>query len=71
MTPNEFIAWLDGFLDGKESLTAEQIATLRSRLPHAAPDILPTPVPNIPQPIFSILQTRLQDPNIRLVNWEN
>ena len=31
MTPNEFTAWLDGFLDGKDSLTADQIATLRAK----------------------------------------
>lgn len=31
MTPNEFTAWLDGFLDGKDSLNAEQIATLRAK----------------------------------------
>ena len=37
MQPNEFTAWLDGFLDGKESLTAEQIATLRAKADKLTP----------------------------------
>ena len=37
MQPNEFTAWLDGFLDGKESLTAEQIATLRTKADKLTP----------------------------------
>jgi hypothetical protein len=31
MTPGEFLAWLDGYLDGKDGLTADQVVTLRTK----------------------------------------
>ena len=37
MQPNEFTAWLEGFLDGKDSLNAEQIATLRAKADKLTP----------------------------------
>ena len=43
MTLAEFKAWLDGFLDGKDGLTAEQVATVRAKLAGAC-----EPMPSSP-----------------------
>ena len=37
MAPAEFLAWLDGFLDGKSGLTSDQVATLRAKAEKLAP----------------------------------
>ena len=31
MTPAEFLSWLDGFLDEKDGLTADQVAKVRAQ----------------------------------------
>ncbi len=52
MTLAEFKAWLDGYLDGKDGLSADQVATVREKLGMTFGDF-PTQMPL--QPAVPIL----------------
>jgi hypothetical protein len=64
MTLNEFKAWLDGFREGKEGLSKDEIALMRQKLDEVvepAPMVMPpvvvepwrNPVPYSPWPPYS------------------
>ncbi len=78
MTLAEFKAWLDGYLDGKDGLTAEQVATVQAKLTGVTPDRLSLPEPQHkfelpafpygPATSYGAALHVPHDPNIRVTN---
>ena len=61
MTPAEFKAWLDGYLDGKDGLTADQVGAVKAKLATVQPehhtDFGKLMGPNLPNSFPSIPDT--------------